>query len=628
MKHTRGVWKSRTGVALLMVLMMGLLAFVAVTALLGMVAPRSCTVQDSAASDRSLALAERFADQLLDQINGMQELPKSSSLMGTAADPVIAQMLSTLNGGDADTDSLTCLRQRVRTCVTDVTTSRSYRVDDATFVKGVLTGGRLMAMDDGSVPGLLAEVDPLWATDHRWFQIDTNCDYWPSFDSPDVWRVRVTAFNIAVPELRRTVELETGAGLSAAGGAPNWYRRSVGPGQEQNFSDYAAFFNSSASFGPYDVTSGPIRSNGDLSVSGWAQAPVQAHGVVTDGSSRSGRFSVNKWGRTLAAQKGYVRTGYPAADWTRGKTALSGTDPARSVLDTGVQDQCLPAYTVSGDATIVFSVDETGAGRVTINQTTREMPSNGLIFVDGNAWVGGTVHGRCTLGCTGTISIQDDIVYATAPRVNSSDPMPSVPDALGLIAGEQVFIPRETYDTHRQLRVDAAIFSCAGGLQIDPASGTHRATLVPHYEAFWNGSQALCTTSDGRAPLVSVGGEVRGYELEHVNYDWNLKDYGPPPLFPATGTKAVEGQVTYTLLSSPADDALLSRLAGLTPTALSTSAADYDPQFATSFAVLDGIRYYTPGPAVVQYARYCAQQNPLSRYRASWKEQIAAPVRP
>lgn len=623
----QGSWKSRPGVALLIVLMIGLLAFVAMTGLLGAVAPRRRTIGDEAVSDRSMALAESFIDQLLARINAAQELPKSSLLTGGGTDQVIARLLAELNGGDACTETLAQIRARVQTCVYDTTTSSSYLVVEASFTKGILTSGTLISMDDGSFHGTLALGDPSWASDHQWFQIDTNCDYWYSPDNPDAWRVRVTAFNISVPELRCTVQAETGPGLISTGATLNWYRRTVGPAGDQSFCEYAGFYNGSVSFGPYELVTGSMRSNGDISISGWAQARIDAHGAVRDGSSGSGRFGLKKWSLTQAVQKGYASSGYPAGDWTSGDRALYGTDPVRRALDTGMQDQCLPAYYVTGDATVVFGTDAAGVGNVAINGTTLEMPLNGLIFVEGNAWVGGTVQGRCTLGCRGTINIQDDIIYAVAPRVNRSDPMPLVPDALGLVAGQQVFIPRETYETHPRLRVDAAIFSRTGGLQIDPTAGTHSATLTLHHEAFWNGSQSLYDISGGRTPLVSVGGQVRGYELQHTNYDWNLKDYGPPPLFPATGTQALAGQVGYTLLASPVDAGILSRLTGVVPIALSESAADYDSQCATFYCVVDGIRYYTAGPSGAQYARYSAEQDARSRYRASWREQIAAPVR-
>lgn len=615
----RRQWRRRPGVALLLVLMVWLLAFVAVTGLLGAVTPRQRTVSGEAISARSLALVDGFIDQLLAQVNAQGELTKSSLSGSESTDWVVAGLLATLNGGNPDSETLTQIRAEVRTYVYDSSTSTYYRVDGASFTKRILTSGTLVTVDGGSSPGTVASMDPLFASDNRWFQIDTNCDYSYSADKPDVWRLRATAFNISAPELRRTVEAEARRGEISIGGTPNWYRRVVGPAGEKKFCEYAGFYRTSVSFGQYEVLTGSIRSDGNINMNGWAQAPSFAHG---DDITGSGRFGLDRWDLTKAKTKGYAVTKYPEGNWDQGTVALCGTNPVRSTTDSGMQDQCLPAYYVNGDATVVF----TGVGKVIINGAILDMPSNGLIFVEGNAWVGGTVHGRCTLGCRGTINIQDNIIYSVAPRVNRSDPMPPVPDALGLVAGQQVFIPKATYDTHRTLQIDAAMFSGTGGLQIDPAAGTHKATTTPHYEAFWNGSQSLYDAS--KVPLYGLNnGYVRGYELQHTNYDWNLKDYGAPPMFPGRGTEAAAGEVNYVLLASPGDAAVLSQLAGVTPTALNVDAADYDPQTATFYEVVAGTRYYTRGSSTTLYAKYSPDQNPLLCYRVSSREQIATPVR-
>jgi len=203
--------------------------------------------------------------------------------------------------------------------------------------------------------------------------------------------------------------------------------------------------------------------------------------------------------------------------------------------------------------------------------------------------------------------------------------MPTTPDALGLVAGQQVFIPKATYNAHHTLTLDAAIFSVTGGLQIDPTVGTHNENSNPHYEAFWNGSQALNDAS--KTPLTGSGNSTRGYELQHTNLDWNLKDYGAPPMFPGTGTTAIPGEVDWVLLKTPGDSAILSQLNGVAPIALDASANDYDPAFAKYYYVVGGTRYYTAGSSGTMYAKYSPDQAALSRYRVSWREQIATPVR-
>ena len=626
MDGTRRVWRCRPGVALLLVLMIGLLAFVAVTGLLGAVAPRQRIVSDEAISERSLALADGFIDQLLTNINTQGELTKSAQGSATPEDAVIKSLLASLNGGDPEIDLLADIRKNVRSYVFDASTSNYYRVDDgAVFTKGILTSGTLKSLDGTSSFGTIASVDPLFAKDNRWFQIDTNCDYRYTADKPDIWGLRVTAFNISVPELRRTVQADAGRGEVTV--EPNWYSRVKGPNGLKSFCEYAGVYNNGASYGRYEVINGPIRSNGDINMGGWAMDRVYAHGQVTDGSGDTGRFGLPAPGYRLNNSHigQYVYPGYPKAVWANGVAALYGSNPARAFgADTGIQDKCSPTYYINGDATVVFS-NPGGLGKVTINGVLLDMPSDGLIFVEGDAWVGGTVHGRCTLGCRGTINIQDNIVYSIPPRVNAADAMPSLPDALGLVAGEQVFIPKATYNTHHTLEIDAAMFSLAGGLQIDPSVSTHNGNNTPHYEAFWNGSQSLYDAT--KTPLTGSGSSTRGYELQHTQLDWNLKDYGAPPMFPGTGTQAIPGEVSWVLLKTSDDAAVLSRLNGVTPIALSTSDDAYDPAFAKYYYVVSGKTYYTAGSTGTLYAKYSPDQTALSRYRVSWKEQIATPVR-
>ncbi|HEY5485798.1 MAG TPA: hypothetical protein VIJ80_03755 [Candidatus Cryosericum sp.] len=626
MDGIRRHWRRRPGVALLLVLMIGLLAFVAVTGLLGAVASGRRIVGGEAISDRSVALADGFIDQLLAQVNAAQELTKSGLSVSESTDSVVARLLSMLNGGNPDSDTLVQIRAGVRSYVYDSSTSTYYRADGASFSKGILTSGTLVSLDDSSSPETITGVDPSFASDNRWFQIDTNCDYCYASDKPDIWRLRATAFNISAPELRRTVQADAGRSEVSIGGNPNWYRRVVGPVGETTFCQYAGFYGTDVAFGRYDVVTGSIRCNGNIDMNGWAQAHIYARYHVTG----SGWFGPNRWNLNRAKVKAYAVENYPAGDWIRGSTALYGANPVRSTTDSGMQDQCLPAYYVNGDATVLFTV-EGDVGNVTITPAggmaaKLDMPSNGIIFVEGNAWVGGAVHGRCTLGCRGTINIQDNIIYSVAPRVDRSKPMPPVPDALGLVAGQQVFIPKATYDTHRTLRIDAAMFCGSGGLQIDPAASSHKATATPHYEAFWNGSQSMYNAS--KTPLVDFGnGYVRGYELQHTNLDWNLKDYGAPPMFPGTGTTAIPGEVDWVLLKTRGDSTILSQLNGVTAIALDASASDYDPQTATFYEVVAGTRYYTSGSLTTVYAKYSPEQNALSYYRVSSREQIATPVR-
>jgi hypothetical protein len=632
---------------MLIVIMIGLLAFVAVTGLLGHLVPRQRTVSGEALSDRSLALADGFIDQLLANINTQGELTKSAPGATAAQDAVIRTLLAGLNGGNPDTDSLDAIRKKVRSYVYDTSTSTYYRLgSDAVYTKGILTSGTLMSVDGLTSYGSLTAKDSSFVTDNRWYQIDTNCDYDYAPGKNDIWGLRVSAFNISKPELRRTVQADAGRGAVALTGEPNWYARVVGPNGYRSYCAYAGFYNNGVAYGKYEVINGPIRSNGSVDMGGWALDNVYAHTSVSDGSGDTGRFGPLKYKLNDAHIGDYVFSNYPKATWDDGTAILYGSNPARAFgADTGIQDKCSAGYYVNGNATVVFS-NPGGVGKVTINGVTTDLPlkptppvvpgheNDGalLIFVEGNANVEGTVNGRVTLGCRGTINITNNVLYSIPPAVNRSDVRTDVtPDALGLIAGQQVFIPKATYDRttlgadgkyHHLLEIDAAMFSGTGGLKIDPNAGTHQETVDPHYEAYWNGSQTMKDAT--QTPLVEYGGgTVRGYELQHTNFDWYLKDYGAPAMFPGTGTQAIAGEVDFVLVR---DAGILSQLAGVTPTAVSTSDPEYDARYPFRY-VLGSTKYYTAGAAATYYATYSPDSALLSRYRVSWKEQIATPVR-
>jgi cytoskeletal protein CcmA (bactofilin family) len=65
------------------------------------------------------------------------------------------------------------------------------------------------------------------------------------------------------------------------------------------------------------------------------------------------------------------------------------------------------------------------------------LPSNGIISVNGDAVVEGTVHGRCTVTATGSALINGDIQY--------SDHTPSSTDTFALVAQNDVIEPQYYY---------------------------------------------------------------------------------------------------------------------------------------------------------------------------------------
>ncbi|MEX1257385.1 MAG: hypothetical protein WEG36_07195 [Gemmatimonadota bacterium] len=77
---------------------------------------------------------------------------------------------------------------------------------------------------------------------------------------------------------------------------------------------------------------------------------------------------------------------------------------------------------------------------------TRALNPNfkGVIFVDGNVVLSGTLRGRVTLAATGDIYFGDDLVYATDPGAGTCV------DILGLFGGEEVVVADNTLNSPQQ----------------------------------------------------------------------------------------------------------------------------------------------------------------------------------
>lgn len=672
-------FKMRRGFAMIFVILIALAMIIPVLILAASTIPRRTVVTGEAISDRVLAVADATVDNVLTQINNFpftfvassSDDPDQATALKKVEDYLVAYHLVQLNGGDLNSSdpvgSLSAIQDNVSTYLYNLETQEYYAVWDT--VNDRIADVSIVGPDGDIATGIInnintndkstmSTIDPSYKTDNLWVEIDTRSGY-----DADQWNISVTSYMVSKPEIKRTIkavasrgnlqsdaqEHETPEQYFANG---NWYTRTTDVNSTiVYFSDYSGLYHTQVYFGKYETTRGMIRSDSNLWMGGWAEDPVYASGTVTDmaiddGNRHDGRFGPvqsaspipgeNNLAWAKANDPKYATDGYPAATWPNGGAALKGTTPIRVFTDPdgGLQDKALDDYYVNGDATIVFSVDSNGDGWVTINNgDLLPIPLNGAIYVEGTATVSGTVKGRCTVGAGNNINIGGNIIYKTPPRVNKDDPVTGIPDSLGLIAFNNILIPLATFDptaTIHQLEIDAAMLAVNGSFGIGSGYSWHNIDGSGTYEAWWNGCQAMWSTNN--APAIVSGSSVKGYDIQHTNYDWNLYSYGAPPFYPLTNSYSVEHKtVAYPLVTDPDILEVLRDLHKDDLVQINSGDSDYDPSYPYKY-YYEGTWYYYGTtfniiPGSLSYSA-TAQMNSTPLYRITWKEQVAEPIEP
>jgi len=655
----------RRGFGMIFAILIAAMMMIPVLMLFSSARTRNFTSSSETVSDRALTVADATIEHILNTINTFN-FPYHASQIDEdeqqaiikARDYAIAVRLSELNGGVPDQSdpetSLNDIMDNVSTYLFKSDENIWYAVWDPPNTDDNHPDGRIASVSavgpNGNISdkpiknlstgdiywGGIDEVDANYAKDNLWFEIDTNTQYWPG--EPDKWIIKATAYNLSKPEIYRTIETHATKGkLSTSSSSTelangNWYLRKT---DQQSttiyFSDFSGLYHTKVYFGRYEVTKGMIRSDSDLYMGGWAQDPVYAHGTVYDKAidanwAHTGRFGPDQKNLNWAKANGYAKDGYPQAQWPNGDLALKGSNPSRNPVDSGLQDQAPDGYYVSGDATIIFTV-ENGIGKVSINGgPPMDLPPNGAIYVEGTATVSGTVKGRVTVGAGNNINIGGNIVYNTPPRTDKDTPVNGTPDTLGLIAYNNIYIPYSTFLNNPHLEVDAAMMAVHGSFGITSDYPWRQMDVSGTYLAKWYGAQAEWSTSN--APCWVSGNYVKGYEIQQTYYDYNLFDYGVPPFYPATNSRTETGwSVRYEVVTDTNVLNVLRKLSKNQLIRINPTDSDYDPNYPYKYVDKDGTTYYYGTTFNISWtAEATINKTPL--YRIIWKENIANKVKP
>jgi hypothetical protein len=317
---------------------------------------------------------------------------------------------------------------------------------------------------------------------------------------------------------------------------------------KRSLATYSLLSDSPVWIGDGETTSGPLHSNGGIRFDGECDSEVSS-GVSTYDAGQAHHDASGEhpgiWGSADTDCQSFWSFPEPSVDFD-----LFTLDMAK--IRTAAQGAAGIYLAPSGTEgyKLVFLVDG-GVGRVDIyrvnsvsqrvkyyneqnvlttdfegaNQTTYlgryALPSSGVIFVEDDVWVQGTVKGRVTVAATrfaetesqyARIIINDLLTYAARDGSN----------VLGLMAEGDILVPRHapTYMT-----IDGVLLSQKGHVYRRIYQSNYVAQSIEVYGGMITDKFWTWTWVDGE------GRYLDGYRETTAIYD-NHVTYGPPPMFP------------------------------------------------------------------------------------------------
>lgn len=663
--------RKRSGFALVFTILIALAMIIPVMILASNATSRRRRVSGEAVSDRVLTVADAMVDKILDKINTFP--PENVSGYNSETDAqnaVIANWEGEINGFQDNKDFSSDNENNVTSYFYYVKTDTWYvlwSTPNAGYPYGhilnVSDGIKLGREADGRFDGTVltipvynlnqntfenksvSQIDSQCLKDNLWFEIDANAV--KDEDGPDNWTITVSAYSLSNPKIIRTIKAVAKKSITTNETTVveyeyNWFTMI---NRRISFGDYVFLDNFDTNYGHHSVTNGIIRTNGDVNMGGWAKYPIYASGTITGEAvdyyyENTGQFGPDKKDIDWAKSNGYANEHVAEVDWIDVEKALFGSDHSYDSTDPngGIQDKAdkdTGCY-IDGDAQLEFHED----GTITVTKDDGSSyditnSPNNVIFVDGNASISGVVNGRWTVGSSNNIYISGNIEYKVPPRTEEDDVSVDNPDFLGLVSGENVLIPYDTFLNYPHLRIDAAIVAqeCFG---IDPDDWDwHILDTSGRYRLVINGSIAA---GDGTMmPVVTKTyfwlfwefHYIKGYDIRNYNYDWNLRQFGTPPAFPVVYTgedssTPIETIVTketmfkYGIVSNDGEwEALHNFLKSQDPSV-------HDEGNPVTY---NGREFYAK-KAKKSSQKLFSVSTVGRLYRLSWKEQIAEPVKP
>ena len=289
----------------------------------------------------------------------------------------------------------------------------------------------------------------------------------------------------------------------------------------ESFAKYAYFTDKETSQGGRstiwffdgDVITGPLHSNSRINICG---AP-QFRGKVTSTAESFNFYHGGPPGDNPTFEDGYELE----VDKRDMRKAINLASLRSAAESGGLKLKCQSAQVVlNASGTLSY---RTKKGRRWSSWRTRSLPANGVMYVDGDVSVKGTLNGQLTIavGHGKTIEIPDDIRY----HVDPSDP--SCTDMLGLVAGHEVLVTKSS-PRGADLTIHASI------MVFDTSFVVDRYARIP---AMGDLKVVGGIIQKHRGPVgtfnARTGRKVSGYSKDY-QYDTRMVG-STPPLFPTTG---------------------------------------------------------------------------------------------
>ena len=268
-----------------------------------------------------------------------------------------------------------------------------------------------------------------------------------------------------------------------------------------------------------DQISGPMHSNDVIAIRG---TPTFTGRVTSSASS-----FLEGTGYDPVFTEGYQLNAplivFPDQSAIANNYASMNDDPMPLIID--AQEGREASVEFNSNGTITYSVWHwvNGDKVFDIEDTIESIDDlNGIIWVDGNVEVKGTVNGQVSLVATHGISITGDVNYLDS-GVNGR-PNHSCTDYLGLISMTDVVIA-DVAENHTDVIISAAVLALDESFTVENyTSGSYRG-----YIHLWGSlSQKM------RGPV----GTIQQFSMTGYNKDYNYDDRFlnvSPPYFPTTG---------------------------------------------------------------------------------------------
>jgi len=261
------------------------------------------------------------------------------------------------------------------------------------------------------------------------------------------------------------------------------------------FADYSFMSNAGIDIGSAAHIYGKVRSNSYVDNAGICEDEVIAAGDVRG----SGQF-----------KKGYKEY-QPSVDFGTVTTDLNLIKQAAIGDGTYFAPTTYPGYYIqlgTGRFTAYYVTGGETSGNLTLTLIGNySLPSRGVVYVDDNVWVDGTLTGRLTVGTPEVARIANHIRYG-----NSTS-------CFGLIAQRNIAVMYWYPSSPENIEISGALLSQTADISAAFKSGQYRNSMT------FNGSMAYATHSGFYSPGYG------GYNSRSYSYDTRL-DNNPPPMFP------------------------------------------------------------------------------------------------